>query len=98
MFQAMAAMDEIEVIVGHITHELSVAVFPVPSSHTVDSTEKFPIKSQGVRLTPDVDAVPDEVSPCEIGVGEPPSDGFAAFLHMISGCQAALGEPKFLEP
>ena len=98
MFQAMAAMDEIEVIVGHITHELSVAVLPVPCSHAGDSTEKLLIESQGIRLTPDVDAIPDEVSPREIGVGEPPSDGFAAFLHMISGCQAASGEPEFLEP
>jgi hypothetical protein len=93
----MAAMDEIEVIVRHIAHKLSVAILPVPSSHTIDSTEKLPIERQRIRLAPDVDAVPDEVSPCEIGVGEPPSDGFAAFFHVIYGNQAALSQPEFFE-
>jgi hypothetical protein len=31
-------------------------------------------------------------------ISEPPSDGFAAFLHVIYGYQLALSEPEFFEP
>src|ERR1700722_20249756 len=83
MFQAMTAVNEIELIVGYPIHHLSVAIFPVPCANAPHFAKELLIKRQGIRLATNVDAVADEIATCEIGVGQAPRNRLTAFLHNV---------------
>src|SRR5258708_40202665 len=57
MLQAVAGVNEVELIVRNARHDLGVAVLEVPSPHGAHPGENSGGLAEGIRATPDVDAI-----------------------------------------
>src|SRR5260221_5057242 len=62
MLEAVAGVNEVDLIVRTARHDLGVAVLEVPSPHGAHAGENAGVLAERIRATPDVDAIAYEIA------------------------------------
>src|SRR5438477_2329961 len=81
VFQAMAGVHEVELVVRDARHELGVAVLDIPSPHRSHAGENPGVLAERIRPPTDVDALAYEIASMKQPVIKPPFGGLALLPH-----------------
>jgi hypothetical protein len=85
MFQAVTAVDKIELAIRHANQKLGIAVLDVPGTHILHPTKKLPVENKRIGLAADVESPSRKVARGEVHIGQAPRNGLAALFHKNSG-------------